>query len=658
MACLGNRKTVRLLLKHGHDPNCLDLSTGMRPLHVASWTGSPDIAQTLLKAGGMKEALDGFGCTPWMIASLRGHTDVANIIEQFTVEQVVQTGSSTRLLPPMQQQPDCTMTSHVKDRLSSPVAPPSTSGYVVQIPRCSRHVLRNRHSLPADLRELVVEGSLRVVQEFAESGMDMRGCFENCTCTPMSVAVNYNWIEIVTYLESIQVPFLGEDKCSLHLKHNRAVLQLLASNPIWTRTVEQWFHREGWRAQLSCNNLLCMIASAVKAGNSDTLHVLLSEIAYPFPSCDVGDWGVQAYPGEFLHLAAKSARVSARSCATMLLSHGLDVDCLDRDGRTPLQSAAAHGRLKMVDSLVSHNATVNGSNILHGTALSIAAEKGHVRVLKRLLASGARPNLCLFPETAPLARAADNGQYSAFRALLNAGGTPEVRDYYALCMGGHRSVLMLDDQYFCALQGPDLIRHSFSPRTIMPILRSMPSARRAWSLVRLDPECGSTALYAVALDGNRRWVDFMIEYGTAINMEGGPDGTPLMAACVAGHLSIVKRLVHSGALLIYWNGTGHVSAFVKAQPHKKLLQWLLVGRFTETLRLTGESAEEDMYPETTENRDFEVNAELVLEQDIEGYFEKNFWFVPARRFVDNGDGSFNAVDILHSEFAKYKPGFV
>jgi ankyrin repeat protein len=656
MACLGDQEMVRLLLKHGHDPNCLDPSTGMRPLHVASWIGSTHIVQTLLEAGGMKEALDGFGCTAWMVASLQGHTDVANIIEQITTEHLVQSGSSVRQLCPMQQQPDCAMTIHVKDQSSIPAAPLSTSDHVVQIPRYSEHAVRSRHSLPADLRKLVVQGSLRVVQDFAESGIDMRGCFENCTCTPMSVAVNYKWLEIVTFLVSIQVPLSGEDKCSVHRKHNARVLQLLATKPIWTRTVEQWFHRDGWRAQLSCNDLLRMIATAIQAGNPNTLHVLLSEIAYPFPCCDIDGWGIQAYPDEFLHLAAKSAKISAISCATMLLSHGLHVDCLDRYGQTPLHCAAAHGRLKMVELLVSHNATVNGFSILHGTALSIAAEKGHVRVLKRLLASGALPNFCLSLENAPLTRAADHGQYPAFRALLDAGGTPEVQHYYALCREGHRSVLMLDDQYFCALQGPDLLQQYLSPGTALPILRSMPLARRAWILAELGLE--STALYCVALGGACRWVDFMTQYGAAINMEGGSEGTPLMAACAAGHLTIAKHLVRSGALLTYWNGTSQVSAFVKAQPHQRLLQWLLVGRFTETRRLTGNSAEEDMHPETTEDRDCEVNVELVLRDDFEGYFEKNFWFVPARRFVDSGDGSFDTVEILPSEFAKYKPGFV
>jgi len=52
-----------------------------------------------------------------------------------------------------------------------------------------------------------------------------------------------------------------------------------------------------------------------------------------------------------------------------------------------------------------------------------------------------------------------------------------------------------------------------------------------------------------------------------------------------------------------------------------------------------------------------INVELILQHHIEGYLERNFWFVSARRFVDSCIGSFDSVEILPSEFAKYKPGY-
>lgn len=144
-------------------------------------------------------------------------------------------------------------------------------------------------------------------------------------------------------------------------------------------------------------------------------------------------------------------------------------------------------------------------------------------------------------------------------------------------------------------------------------------------------------------------------------MEGGLHETPLMAACFAGHLPIVQHLVRSGALLSYWNGTNHVSAFVKAEPHPKIVRWLLVGRFTETFRLTAVPSVGDLQLNAAETSYSEANVvrlELILDHDVNAYLEKNFWFVPARRFIDSGDGSFDTVDILPDEFAKFKPTFV
>jgi len=317
----------------------------------------------------------------------------------------------------------------------------------------------------------------------------------------------------------------------------------------------------------------------------------------------------------------------------------------------------------MIKLLLSYNAALNVVTKDGMTALSMAAREGDVSIINHLLASGAYPGFCSAPTLSPVSVAAESGEYVAFRALLNAGGTAQTQDYYALCESGSRSVLMLDERYFGAMQGPDLL-HSLDydcGKWVMPVLRAMPLARRALHFATLHPKKKITALYGAAKEGDVSFLDIALRCGAAINMEGGPEGTPLMAACIAGHTSIVKRLVRCGALLTYWNGSGQVSSFVKANPHPNILRWLLVGRFTETLRLTGTSAGGGVYSSFTESRYddlHEMNVELVLQHDIDGYFEKNFWFVPARRFVDSGDGSFDAADILPSEFAKYQPTYI
>jgi ankyrin repeat protein len=656
-----NKETVRLLLDHGYDPNLLDASLGMTPLHVASWAGNVQIVHALLQAGCDKEALSHNGLSAWMFAIMKGHTRIAETLESFNNNSSGQTVATIPLLPPAEnRKPKSAATDDSKDPSSR-----SVTSYAILRPPLGRVIVRR--NLQDGIWQHLVKSPLQVIEKLVMGGLDMGLRFNSCTCTPMLVAVAYDRVNVVTYLVSIGVPLLTEDKCPLHLQREDTVAGLLAAAPIWTRLVEQWLHRPEWRTQMRQKLLVCMIASAIEYGNPDTLDILLSKIPGPFFSRDLIDcvgWVPFISPSEFLHQAAASSKASAISCATMLLSHGVDVDSLDRFGRTPLHLAALCGHLDMAILLVAHNAEVNYTYPSGGTALSIAAEAGHLSMVKYLLASSAHQNLCSSPILAPLASAATQGHYPIFRALLEAGATANTWDYYVLCHAGYRSALMLDERYFCATQGPDPFHYDFLPqKTALPILRSIPSARRALFLATLDIRYDTTALYSVALDGIGRWVEFAIRYGAAINMEGGLQGTPLMAACHAGHLPIVKQLVRSGALLAYWNGSSYVSSLVGAQSHPKIIRWLLVGRFTETLRLTGTSTggdlglvdvAEDLYCGDANA----PNVELILKHEIKGYLEDNFWFVPPRRFVDNGGGCFDAVAILPSEFAKYKPTYI
>ena len=145
-----------------------------------------------------------------------------------------------------------------------------------------------------------------------------------------------------------------------------------------------------------------------------------------------------------------------------------------------------------------------------------------------------------------------------------------------------------------------------------------------------------------------------------LNLDGGAEGTPLMGACKAGRLGVVKYLVRHGAILNYEKHGVPVSAFDKAASYPKIQRWLLVERFTEQrLILDGETPGEqaaDMEEgDTWTDEIAEVTLDLVLEDDVEQYLESKNWFLPMRRFVDDGQGAFVRVPILQAEFARYRP---
>ena len=80
-------------------------------------------------------------------------------------------------------------------------------------------------------------------------------------------------------------------------------------------------------------------------------------------------------------------------------------------------------------------------------------------------------------------------------------------------------------------------------------------------------------------------IQLLLDTGADLELEGGDYGTPLMGACAIGRLEAVKILIANGASTLYSKDGEIFSALRAAKNHPKIVQWLLVGRFLETLRL-------------------------------------------------------------------------
>lgn len=73
----------------------------------------------------------------------------------------------------------------------------------------------------------------------------------------------------------------------------------------------------------------------------------------------------------------------------------------------------------------------------------------------------------------------------------------------------------------------------------------------------------------------------LFDAGADVELEGGDHGTPLMGACAAGRLEVVKALVRKGASTSYRKDGKLFSALSTARLHPNVIRWLLVGRFME-----------------------------------------------------------------------------
>lgn len=95
-----------------------------------------------------------------------------------------------------------------------------------------------------------------------------------------------------------------------------------------------------------------------------------------------------------------------------------------------------------------------------------------------------------------------------------------------------------------------------------------------------SPLCWAASLNAAGM------AEALIGWGAKLEMEGCWHGSPLMAACAWGNLDAARVLVRAGALLCYINEEGVLrSAISAASRHQKVMNWLLVGRYTEQPKL-------------------------------------------------------------------------
>ena len=129
-----------------------------------------------------------------------------------------------------------------------------------------------------------------------------------------------------------------------------------------------------------------------------------------------------------------------------------------------------------------------------------------------------------------------------------------------------------------------------------------------------------------------------------------------MRAAHAGRLCTVQYLVRHCAVVNYEKGSRWISAIAIARPHSRVVRWSLVGRFIDQRRLTAaENQDGDAKSiRKTANEHVFVEGDLmgldfVFSEDARDYFEQQDRLQKQRRFVDDGDGSFVKIRVIHAE---------
>ena len=100
-----------------------------------------------------------------------------------------------------------------------------------------------------------------------------------------------------------------------------------------------------------------------------------------------------AKPEDSLAGMMRAALIGHTSAVTLFLNHGVAVNAVDTNGRTPLIEAVFGGHIDTVEELLKRGADVNAQDRDGWTALMEAGSKGRADVVRTLLARGANARI-------------------------------------------------------------------------------------------------------------------------------------------------------------------------------------------------------------------------------------------------------------------------
>jgi len=212
------------------------------------------------------------------------------------------------------------------------------------------------------------------------------------------------------------------------------------------------------------------------------------------------------------------------SVVRLLLSHGAGIHTEDEFGRTPLQVACEHGRLRTAELLLEEGADVNWpvTSLTEHAALPLQAAAAHndERFITLLLDKGADINAQSGFYGTALQRACNQGDENIVNFLIDRGASVNI-------YGGY---------YHSPLQAAASTGNAAICRILL---------NHGADVNATGGEYGS-ALHA-ACQRHESIVRLLIDYSADVNAQGGRRGTPLNAACANDRDSIVKLLLDSGA---------------------------------------------------------------------------------------------------------------
>jgi ankyrin repeat protein len=266
-----------------------------------------------------------------------------------------------------------------------------------------------------------------------------------------------------------------------------------------------------------------------------------------------------------LHIAA--ARGSAPIVA-LLLEAKADLQALDSNGNTPLDSAVLHGQTQAVQTLLRFHANARYVHPIDGRgALHEACMRGFPDLLQPLLDAGA--DLAArdrFGQT-PLDIALDYKNAGTVAVLLKLG--QKLRDSQKIAEEAMESATLRGQTEIARIlleNGLDVNKPPASGSSYLNDAALKGQAKMVQllldhgALVTAQNQSGGTPLHDAALGGNAQVAALLLEHGAAIDERERESGaTPLMMAASMGRVEVVRLLLERGANRLLRDKAGHTA---------------------------------------------------------------------------------------------------
>ncbi|KAI0882303.1 ankyrin [Annulohypoxylon maeteangense] len=509
---------------------------------------------------------------------------------------------------------------------------------------------KQQSSLNLGLEHAIRNGDITLCQRLHDQGCCLTANIPSCNgCSPLLLAIRNGKIDIIKWLLSHGASTL-ETTCS-RCKMSSPICEILETeefNEVLPQFLERYLNDGGNLVRETYSPVF----AAVKYNNSEGLRILLDHLKknaqhYSGLIGESGNTAILAavnkptYHSEKLpplHEAVINGNLEAVRC---LLENGADVNVSTESLTRPLHEAASSGVPDIetiMEVLMSYGAHIECRNGFGETPLMSACGEGHWDLAKLLLDIGADPQVLDYQSNNLLRELVVHSSEFEIRQLFinlrDLGVDPHHQNidgvsamHLAIRYDYFTSYILNDDSYEVQEMAPfpwdqylpDEEDTSWLTSSFSMFRRKVP-ADKLLRIANPEPSRGHSPLCVSAHLGLLEIMANLLFLGAKLEFEGCPEGTALMAACYAGTSESVKFLVRRGAVLSYHGPNGFRTAFDKKRTPERILQWLLVTRFTDQAKIE-KASDNDLPTEPVVLRSLSrpIKAEMV----ISGYLERD-----------------------------------